>query len=70
MLSESQMRFSRFRAKPANGLDGCFGQLKARSGVIETEEVNPVMRSSQQIIGNNERWVACRSLLKQSHGME
>ncbi len=54
MLRESQMRLARFRAQAANGLDGCFGQLKTRSGVIETEEVNPVMRSSQQIIGNHE----------------
>src|SRR6266496_5055010 len=58
VLSESQMRLSRFRAQPANGLHGSFGQLKARFAVIETEEVNPVMRSSQHVIGNNERWVA------------
>src|SRR4029077_12261956 len=70
VLSESQMRLPRFRAQPANGLHGCFGQLKTRFGMIETEEVNPVMRSSQRSIGNHERWVARDSLLKQSHGLE
>src|SRR6266480_1304928 len=70
VLSESQMRLSRFRAQPANGLHGSFGQLKARFAVIETEEVNPVMRSSQHVISNNERWVAPHSLLKQLHGLE
>jgi hypothetical protein len=54
MLSESQMCLSRLRAQAANGLHRCFRQLKAGFGVIETEEVNPVMRSSQQIIGNHE----------------
>src|SRR5207244_4747 len=68
MLSESQMCLSRFRAQAANGLHGCFRQLKTGFGVIETEEVNPVMRSSQQIIGNHERRVARHSLLKQLHG--
>src|SRR6266481_1428295 len=70
MLRESQMRLSRFRAQAANGLDRCLGQLKTRVGMIEAEEVNPIMRSSQQIIGNHERWVARHGLTKQLHGLE
>src|SRR6266481_5247147 len=70
VLHESQMRLSRFRAQAANGLHGCIGQLKTRFGVIETEEVNPVMRSSQNIIRKDERWVARHSLLKQLHGLD
>ena len=64
MMSESQMCLSRFGTQATNGSNGCLGQLKARFGVIETEEVNSVMRSSELIIGNEERRIARHSLTK------
>ena len=41
------MCLSRFGTQAANGLNGCFGQLKARFSVIEAEEINFVMRSGE-----------------------
>jgi hypothetical protein len=63
------MHLSRFGAQTANRLDGRFGQLKARIGVIETEEINAVMRSRELIIGIKEHVIARNSLIEESNGL-
>ena len=70
MLSEGQMYLSGVRAQTADRLNGCFGQSEACLRVVETKEINPVMRSRELKIRGKERRVACNSLLKQLHGLE
>src|SRR6266480_1897604 len=64
------MRLAGSGAQTANRFNGCFGQFKARIGMVETEEVNPVMRFGELTIGLKERRVACHGLVKQLHSLE
>jgi hypothetical protein len=53
-----------------DGLNGCFYQFEAFLTVVETKEINPVMRPGELAIGIKERTVACNSLFKELHGLE
>jgi hypothetical protein len=53
-----------------DGLNGCFDQFEACLTVVETKEINPVMRPGGLAIGIKERTVACNSLFKELHGLE
>ena len=64
------MRFSGVGAQAADRLHGCFRQFKARSGVIEAEEINPVMRSRELAISIKEQRIARDGLIKQLHGLQ
>src|SRR4029453_17744792 len=70
MLSNGEMCLPRFRTQAASRLKGCFGQLKSRVGVIETEEINSVMCSDELTIGIEEQRIACDSLIKQLRGLD
>src|SRR6266446_3526690 len=70
MLCEGEVSLPRGWAQPANRSDGRFGQLKARIGVIETEEINAVMRSRELTVGIKEQWIVRNSLIEQSNGFE
>ena len=70
MLSEGQMCLSGVGVQTADRLNGCFGQFEACLRVVETKEINPVMRSRELAIGSKERRVACNSLFKELHGLK
>ena len=70
MLCEGEVSLPRGRAQPANRLDGRFGQLKARIGMIKTDEVNAVMRSRKLTVGIKKQGIARNSLIEQSNGLE
>ena len=70
MLSEGKMGLPRIRAQTANRFDGRFGQLKARSGVIETEEINAVMRSRELTVSIKKQGIVRNRLIEQSNGLE
>ena len=64
------MCLSGIGAQAANRLNGRFGQFKPRLGVIETEEINSVVRSRQLAIGQKEQRVARDGLIKQLHRLQ
>ena len=70
MLGEGKMSLPRGRAQLANRLDGRFGQLKARIGVIETEEINAIIRSRELSVGIKEQGIARNSLIEESNRFE
>src|SRR5438552_12874983 len=70
MLREGQMGFSGVRANTADRLNGCFSQFNPRVRVIETEEIQAVMRSCQLIISSSERTVARDSLVEKLYRVE
>src|ERR1700758_3779251 len=70
MLCDGEVSFPRGRAQLANRLDGRFGQLKAGIGVIETEQINAVMRSRELTVGIKERGIARNSLIEESNGFK
>ena len=44
--------------------------MKAGIGVIETEEINAVMRSRELTVGIKEQWIVRNSLIEQSNGLD
>src|SRR6266496_2039084 len=70
MLSERQMCLSGVGVQIADGVNGCFGQLEACVRVVETKEINQIMRSRELAIGIKERRVACDRPFKQFHALE
>ncbi len=69
-MCQRQVQFPGIGPQTANGVDCVFGQFQARVGVIEPEEINAVVRSSQLRVGHVKEWIASHGLLQQLHGLE